>query len=245
MNTVHDKTSSVHKVGFISPPAWFDISPTEFLRITPERTITLQTIIRPHDFGYKREDFIQSVTELQICYDSLNAAGADVVAQFGFPFSLFHGWEKAVQIQQEIAHRGNAHFIMMGIGVIDALKHLGCTSIAIASTYYSGEMFKILSDFLKESGINVFNNENLQSQKLSDMNSDLFVGEGNRDPFAWEIPLDAVRTAVRNTNRQVPEADGILVPGGGMRVRILEAFARGMPVMTDVKITRYWISVSY
>lgn len=44
------------------------------------------------------------------------------------------------------------------------------------------------------------------------------MGEGNLDPFAWNTPIDAIKTAVRDTHRQVPEADGILVPGGGMRV---------------------------
>jgi maleate cis-trans isomerase len=131
---------------------------------------------------------------------------------------------------------------MMGIGVVDALKHLGCKSIAIASTYYSGEMSMILSDFLTESGINVLNNENPQSQKLSDNNSDLFVGEGNLDPFAWETPFDAVRTAVRNTNRQVPEADGILVPGGGMRIlNIVDSLEKEInkPVIGG-DISLYW-----
>jgi hypothetical protein len=98
----------------------------EFLRITPEKSITLQTVIRPHDFSYQKEGFINSVSELQTCYDSLAAAGADVIVQFGYPFSLFHGWEKASQIQQEIASKGNAHFIMMGVGVVEALEYLGC-----------------------------------------------------------------------------------------------------------------------
>lgn len=176
MNSIDYSTSTIHKVGFISPPAWLDISPAEFLRITPEKTITLQTIIRPHDFGYKRENFINSVTELQICYDSLNASGVNAVVQFGYPFSLFHGWEKASRIQQKIENRGNAHFIMMGVGVVNALKRVGCKSVAIASTYYSGEMSKILSDFLTEAGLDVLNYKSWQLQKLSDDNSSsLFV----------------------------------------------------------------------
>ncbi len=219
MNSTSSNTSTVHKVGFISPPAWFDISPVEFLRITPEKTITLQTVIRPHYFGYKEEDFIKSVGELKICYDSLSAAGADVVVQFGYPFSLFHGWEKASQIQQEIENRGNAHFIMMGVGVVDALKHLGCESVAIASTYYSEAMSKILIDFIIGAGLYVLGSENWQSMEMAGGNdAGLFIGEDALDPMSWETPVEAVKNAVRNVFQQVPEADGILVTGGGMRV---------------------------
>ena len=83
---------TVHKVGFISPPAWFDISPTEFLRIVPENTIVMQTVMRPPDFNYSVEHFINSVPELGICFDSLAAAGADVVGgPVWIPF-FFGSW---------------------------------------------------------------------------------------------------------------------------------------------------------
>ncbi|MFC2025258.1 hypothetical protein ACFLTG_02480 [Chloroflexota bacterium] len=71
---------SVHKVGFISPPAWLDISPMEFLRIAPGNTIVMQTIMRPPDFDYSLEQFVNSVPELGVCFDSLTVAGANVVA---------------------------------------------------------------------------------------------------------------------------------------------------------------------
>jgi len=54
---------NVHKVGFISTPAWFDISPTEFPRIAPKNTIVMQTVMRPPDFDYSVECFINSVPE--------------------------------------------------------------------------------------------------------------------------------------------------------------------------------------
>ena len=131
------KKSSVHKIGFITPPAWFDISPTEFLRIAPNNTIVMQTVMRPPDFDYSVEQFIDSVPELTICFDSLSAAGANVVAQFGFPFSLVHGWKKAQKIYKSIQGNSETGLVMMGMEIVYAMKHLNCKSIAIASTYYS------------------------------------------------------------------------------------------------------------
>ena len=184
---------SVYKVGFISPPAWFDISPTEFLRIAPDNTIVTQTIMRLPDFNYSVEHFINAVPELRICFNSLAAAGADVVAQFGYPFSFVHGWEKAQQIQKSIHGNNETSFVMMGVEVVHALRHLNCKSIAIAATYYSENMSKILHGYLIEAGFNIVQSENWQSQGMvEDKNSDSFIGEGELDPMDWATPVNAV-----------------------------------------------------
>lgn len=233
----------VHKVGFISPPAWFDTSPIEFLRIAPKNTITLQTLIRPPDFAYSEEGFLNSVPELQICFDSLVAAGAAVVVQFGYPFSLVHGWERAQRIQQNIEGTGNTHFVMMGVEVVQALRHLDCRSIAIASTYYSGKMSNILQSFLTEAGFSVLKSENWQSQGMAEEeDSGMFIGEGELNPMDWETPIHAVQDAVRSVSRNVPDADAILVTGGGMRILdIAESLEKeiGKPVIGG-DVSLYW-----
>ena len=211
----------MYKVGFISPPAWFDISPTEFLRIAPKNTIVMQAVVRPPDFGYSVENFIEAIPELGICFDSLVAAGADVVAQFGYPFSLVHGWERAQQIQQDIQGKNETKFIMMGVEIVHALRHLRCKSIAIASTYYSANMSKILSDYLVEAGLNILRSENWQSQNMAeekDTVSGSFIGKGELDPMDWKTPINAVEKAIRNVSQNTPTADCILVTGGGMRL---------------------------
>jgi maleate cis-trans isomerase len=234
---------TVHKVGFISPPAWFDISPTEFLRIAPQGTVTLQTIMRPPDFGYSKEDFLNSVIEMQNCYDSLATAGADVIVQFGYPFSLFQGWEGAQRVQQGIEQRSNARFVMMGVEVVHALQQLSCHSIAIASTYYSDSMSHTLNDYLQEAGFRVLKSENWQTQgKAKEKSSGMFIGEGELDPMDWKTPVDAVRDAIRSVARNVPDADGILITGGGIRILdIVEDLEEetGKPIIGG-DISLYW-----
>jgi len=212
---------SVYKIGFISPPAWFDISPTEFLRIAPKNTIVIQTVMRLTDFDYSVERFISAVPELRSCFDSLVAAGANVVVQFGYPFSLVHGWEKAQQIQKSIQSNKETSFAMMGVEVVHALRHLNCKSIAIASTYYSGKMSIILHEYLEEAGLNILHFENWQSQGKTeerDIGSGSFTGRDDLDPMDWETPVHAVEKAVRSVNKNTPDADCILVTGGGMRL---------------------------
>ena len=219
INIMNLASKAVHKVGFISPPSWFDISPMEFSRIAPSNTIVMQTVMRPPDFDYSPEQFADAVQELKACFDSLAAAGADVVTQFGYPFSLVHGWKKAQQIQKRIQGNSNVSFVMMGVEMIQALKHLHCSSLAVASTYYSGKMSEILRRYLAEAGLDVLQFENWVSQGIaSGTESDVFVGEGELDPMDWKTPKHAVKQSVISISRKSPEADCILVTGGGMRL---------------------------
>ena len=234
---------NVHKVGFISPPAWFDISPTEFLGIAPENTIVMQTVMRPPDFGYSVENFLNSVPEVGTCFDSLAAAGANVVAQFGYPFSLVHGWEKAQQIQKSIQGKRETRFVMMGVEVVYALRHLNCKSIAIASTYYSDKMAKMLTEYLTTAGLDISQSENWHSQGMvKDSDSDIFIGKDELDPMDWKTPVRAVEKAVRIVSQLSPSADCILVTGGGMRLlNIVERLEKEVekPIIGG-DLTLYW-----
>ncbi len=213
------KTSLVHKVGFISPPAWFDISPSELLRIAPSNTVVMQTIMRLPDFDYSIEQFKKAVLELGVCFNSLVSAGADVVAQFGYPFSLVHGWGNAQQIQKNVQGESKTSYIMMGIEVVHALRHLDCKSIAIASTYYSERMTKILIKYLTEAGLNISYFENWQSQgKVDNAGKGSFIKSKEFDPMDWKTSANVVKKAVRNVNKNTTKADCILITGGGMRV---------------------------
>ncbi|MBN1856260.1 MAG: hypothetical protein JW846_04830 [Dehalococcoidia bacterium] len=208
-----------HKVGFITPPAWFDISPTEFLSIAPANTLVMQTTMRPPKFNYSVEQIAAAVPELLLCARSLAAADADVVAQLGYPFSLVHGWQGAQAVQQQIQDSVGKPFVMMGVEMVHALRHLGCGSVAVASTYYSHHMETVLSTYLVEAGVNVARCANWQSQGMvEESDTGVFVGTGELDPMGWETPAWAVEKAVRLVSQSSPEADFILVTGGGMRL---------------------------
>ena len=208
-----------YKVGFIIPPAWFDISPTEFLRVAPANTIAMQTIMRPPDFDYSPEQVRAAVPELLLCAQSLAAAGADVIAQFGYPFSLVHGWERAQAVQQQIENRVGTPFVMMGVEMVHALRHMKCSSVAVASTYYSHNMEKVLTTYLKETVVHVETCANWQAQGIADeSDSGIFVGKGKLDPMGWETPVWAVEKAVRMVAHSTPQSNCLLVTGGGMRL---------------------------
>ena len=210
---------SVHKVGFITPPGWFDISPMEFMSIAPAKTIVMQTVMRPPDFDYSPEHVRSAVGELGLCARSLAAAGADVVAQFGYPFSFVHGWPEAQRVQEAIEKDVRTPFVMMGVEVVHALRRLGCTSVAVAATYYSDATADRLLRYLSQARVNVSLCQNWQAQGLVALSdTGTFVGKGELDPMGWKTPEWAVQEAVRKVASSSPDADCVLVTGGGMRL---------------------------
>jgi maleate cis-trans isomerase len=222
LKTVNRKTgpaSATNKVGFISPPGWFDISPTEFLRVAPDNTIVSQTIMRKSGFDYSLDSFRTSMNELKDCYYSLRNAGAHVVAQFGYPFSLVHGWQGACRIQKNIQSGNSDTLVMMGTEIIYAIRQLNCQRVSVASTYYSDKMSQLLNKYLSEAGLNVVTSSNWQEQGLAtDDGQTTFIGQGELDPMDWQTPSEAVKKAIRHTAASGSSGECILVTGGGMRL---------------------------
>jgi maleate cis-trans isomerase len=134
---------------------------------------------------------------------------------------LVHGWEKAQQIQKKIQGKSKSSFVMMGIEVIHALKHLNCHSIAIASTYYSQKMSIILHDYLAEAGLNIIKSDSWQSQDkeaYENIGSGSFIGTNSWNPMDWKTPVYLIEKAIKNVAQNSPDVDCILVTGGGMRL---------------------------
>ena len=233
----------VHKVGFITPPAWFDISPMEFASIAPKNVIVMQTTMRPHDFDYSLEHIREAVPELVQCARSLDSAGADVVAQFGFPFSFVHGWPEAQEVQDTVEQQAGTQFVMMGVEMIRVLQHIGCRKVAVAATYYSKDMAARLLNYLHQAGVSVLLCQTWQEQGLvSPSDSGTFVGQGELDPMGWKTPEWAVEEAVRRVAADAKDADCVLVTGGGMRLlHIADALERetGKTIVAG-DISLYW-----
>lgn len=210
----HDST----KVGFITPPAWLDISPLEFLRISPPATIVTQTLMRPPVFDYSLDHIREAVPELTACAKSLAAAGVDVIAQFGYPFSFVHGWQGAQRVQRKIEAVVGTPFVMMGIEAVRSLQSLNASNVAVAATYYTRQTAQPLVTFLEEAGMRVSLLETWQSLGLVHNMTGVFAGEGELDPMGWTTPRWAVQESLRRVAQWAPAVDAILVSGGGMRL---------------------------
>lgn len=95
--------NSKPKIGFISPPAWFDPAPSEFPTVVEECVLTQQAPLLLPEFDYRLETIANTQNELNLCARSIKAIGCDLIAQVGSPFA----WA-CVQSEAEARYRNES-----------------------------------------------------------------------------------------------------------------------------------------
>lgn len=205
------------KVGFLVPPtAWNDI-PIEFLRLAPDGTSAAGAFIPMGGMGRTMAGFsldriaaaLPAVKE-GTCH--LADAGADVVAQFGIPFSLTHA-ERARVVQSKVSDAAGIPVVLMGASMLDALDHLGARRIAVASGYYMrGSWTDMAQHGFESNGFEVVLQENWLEQGV--------VGSAEEsDTLAWEQDATVTNAhVIRTAERTGRGVDAIVVCGGGLRL---------------------------
>ena len=204
------------KVGFLGPlTAWNDL-PIDFLRVAPEGTSVAGAFIPTRGLGRTMAGFsldliAKALPAVQEAAQDLVEAGADVVAQYGIPFSLVHA-EGARDAQARLADAVGAPVVMMGAAMLDALDHLGVRRVAIAGGYYPGDWVSMARRGLESNGFDVVLHENWVEQGV--------VGSVEEsDRLAWERDAAITNAHVLETaERAGGRADAIAVFGGGLRL---------------------------
>ena len=155
-------------------------------------------------------------------------AGADVVAQFGAPFSLVHG-AGARGVQASVSRAAGAPVALMGVAMLDALSELGARRVAVAGGYYAAEDWAAMArSGLTAHGFDVVYQEDWIQQGV--------VGSvEEQDRLAWDHDPGPTCAHVRETARRAPDAtDAIAVLGGGLRLQgLAEDLERetGLPIV--------------
>ncbi len=131
------------KVGFLGLKRFFSTAPTDFLRLAPEGTDVAGTFIPTAGFGatmaaLSLDAIASAVSTMKEAAQDFAQAGADVVAQFGVPFSLVHG-AGARGVQASVSRAAGVPVALMGVAMLDALSELGARSVAVAGGYYAAE----------------------------------------------------------------------------------------------------------
>ena len=123
------------KVGFLAPLTQWNDAPLDFLRVAPDGTSVAGAFIPARGLGRTMAEFsldhiAEALPAMQEAAQDLAVAGADVVAQYGIPFSLIHA-ERARETQSRVADAAGIPVVLMGTAMLDALDHLGVHRVAI------------------------------------------------------------------------------------------------------------------
>ena len=204
------------KVGFISPPTYFDITPTEFLRVAPDGIEVTQTQMRLGGMGgHTMEEFDlrvieRAVPEMSECALELAQAGSDLIIQFGTPFSLVHG-DEAREVQQELTRAARVPVIMAGVAMLDALDVFGIERVAVAAGYFDEAWTAIFRLKLMMNDLQVPYMENWVSQGIVETQSEA-------DVIAWDFQREPAAAGVRMAAANSQDSPAIFAMGGGVRV---------------------------
>ncbi len=233
------------KVGFISPPTYFDITPTDFLRVAPGNIDVTQVQMRldgmgGHTMGEFDLRLIEAaVPEMTRCAIDLAAAGADLVIQFGVPFSLIHG-EHARDVQQEISRACKTPVIMAGVAMLDALDVFDVHRVAVASGYFDDAWAAIFRVKLMQNDLQVPYMENWVRQGVMD-------AQAESDIAAWDFRTEPARAGVLKAGLNAQDAPALFALGGGVRMLDLadELERETRKIVIGADIALYWKALQH
>ncbi len=226
-----------------STQPWND-TPLDFLRVAPDGTSAAGAYFLARGLGRTMAEFrldriVEALPTIQEAAQDLAVAGADVVAQFGIPFSLIHA-ERARESQSRVADAAGIPVVLMGAAMLDALDHLGIHRIAIAGGYYATDDWTSMARRGFESnGFEVILQESWIEQGI-------VASVEESDRLAWEHDAAITKAHVlRTAERTGPSVDAIVVCGGGLRLlghaAELEA-ATSLPVVAG-DLALFWATL--
>lgn len=199
-------------VGFISAPAWFDPAASEFPTVVEETVQTQQAPLLLPDFDYHLKSIASVQNELNLCAQSLQAMGCDVVAQVGSPFAwACAASESEARMRNELmTNTANIPSIMTGLAIVDALRSHEVERIALTCSYYESDWRDRFANFLGFCGFNVVHASTLSDQGLTSADSKMA-------DYGWAMTDELSRESILTVAEATPGAEAIVVTGSGTR----------------------------
>lgn len=233
------------KVGFISPPTFFDTTPTEFLRVAPDNIEVTQVQMRLDGIGgptmaeFDLRSIEAAAPEMTRCAMDLANAGADLIIQFGTPFSLIHG-EHARDVQQEISRACRTPVIMAGVAMLDALDVFDVRRVAVASGYFDDAWTAIFRLKLMQNDLQVPYMENWVRQGV-------MGSQAESDIVAWDFKTEPARAGVLKAGLNAQDAPALFALGGGVRMLDLadELERETGKIVIGADIALYWKALQH
>lgn len=204
------------RVGFISPPSASD-DHLEFMRVAPAGFSVYQTMTYVEKFneGLSFDKIGEASKQLDHAAQTLAQARVDAIAQCGTPFSFLvdNGYQVSQDVQARIEDMVGIPFSMMGLSVVNALKSMGISSVAVAATYYGDDIVEKYTKFLEDAEITVHGMETFLSQGIYSSREEL---DHALFPLHSRITLGRVYKAARMVAKDHPDADCIVISGGAV-----------------------------
>lgn len=199
-------------IGFISAPAWLDPAPFEFHSVIEEGVQTQQAPLLLPEFDYRLESVASVQEDLNLCARSLKAIACDLAAQVGSPFawSCATSESEARSRNASMAAAADIPCLMTGLAIVDGLRALGVTRVAVNCTYYESNWRDAFASFLKMCGFSTLHVSTLADQGLSE-------ADAKMEDYGWSMTHDLACESILSVAQKSPDAEAIVVTGAGTR----------------------------
>jgi len=224
-------------IGFITPPN-LSVSHLEFIKIAPPGFVTteMHTYMTkdgmPTKFDFTVEGIDEAVSQMEHAARVLKVLGVDLIAQSGTPYSFCHpgGFAFSRELRAKIEKDTGLPVVLMGLAVSNAVKRMGCKTVAVSSTYYYEPWREKYTKFLEDGGLKVLGNENFISLGYYPDHDAV-----RRHTTRW-FSLSLLYEAAKKVADMYPEADCVIQSGAGVySMDIIEDLEidLGKPVITS------------
>ena len=223
-------------VGFMTPPGWYDPSPTEFYQLFAGGIRVQQTLLELPDFVYSLQAIAATEPQQLAAARLLAAAGCEITAAVGSPFAWagLDSVEQARQRCDRLRQASGAVSLMAGIAIIDALQQLGAARVGLACTYYSNSWKSEWAAFMHRSGFTVC------AHNFAD--DGFMPRDAATSAEYWSPDGELILNSVRNLCRRNPDLDAVVVSGAGARtLRLADTIKRDFGVAAvGADTALYW-----
>ena len=205
------------KIGRISPSPE-TVGCEEWRRALPEGVCLVETRTLLHDVTV--EGLADTVKQVERAALELASAEVDVILQAGTAIAFFRGFGHDRELSERISVTTGIKATTSLTAVVDALRTLGITRPAIATSYLA-DIDARLVEVLEQSKFKVAAIRGMGLKKSIDMG---------------KVLPDATYALAKEVARSAPDADGILISCGNLRsFEAIEGLEKdtGLPVVTS------------
>ncbi|MEL7013903.1 MAG: hypothetical protein AAFO72_11555 [Pseudomonadota bacterium] len=197
-----------HQVGFTAPPHDFDAAPHDFLKIAPEGVGAHGRLIHVETYAHQLSQRVDNFHKLEEVVHCMSNAGADVVGQVGTNWS-HAGGKTPADIRAFCDRMQDTYDVplhMAGLSLVEALKALDVTSIAVNGGYFWPDWRKGTTRFLADGGFDILYSGNF-------VDHGLLATQEEANEATWIFPGDFAQRSFEFVAEQAPEADAIVIIG--------------------------------
>ena len=227
--------------GFVTTPRYFDDSPQQFLEVAPSGTGILQRVLHVPEYQFELDERALNFALLEEAAVCLAQSHCQVIGQVGSNWVHCCGTDPddIVAFCDRLSTEIGARFLMAGQCLVEGLRAIGATAIAVANAYYRPDWSAGINAYLEAAGFEILWAGDLIDQGLvADHEEKLAVEAAT----LWDYPNHLMVAAAVNAHEHAPDADAIVQTGAGFRmlgvVDTVEGLT-GTPVVAS-DIALYW-----